>query len=233
MRKKHIEYCLAISAILVMPLVLFSSSDRPEAIVGTVPSWLFSDFLSYRDAILNLVSGYILSVVFYFLLVSLPDHLKKKRHQKHALKVYSSFKQDVLKLILSAAVKSYDSEKIEELMVPSRFREYFKEDESGSGSRWYDFLNGLDDYHRSRIATELEILREELQFLASHHDIDDSEIYSHLKQVSVAIHAISKTGISYEEQKQWGRFLWSLFSLFDLSSGYQEKDPIIRSILKM
>ncbi len=233
MRKKHVENCLAVSAIIVTPFVFFCSSDRPEAVVGTVPNWLFADSLHYRDAILNIVSGYVVSVIFYFLVVSLPDHLKKKIHQKHALKVYRSFKIDIIGLIFSASGKCYGTEEIEELMEPSRFREYFKEDETGSGGRWYDFLNGLDDYHRGRIATELEILREELQFLVSHHDIDDSEIYTHLKQVSVAIHAMSKTGVSYDEQKQWGRFLWALFSTFDWSSGYQDEDPIVRSILRI
>ena len=233
MRRRHIERILVISLFVAFPLILFASSDRPQVSVDALPRWFFADILPYRDAILNLGSGYIVSIIFYFLLVALPEHFKKVRHRDHALEVYRRFKEDVIGLIFSASGKGYGLDEIDELMDPKKFRDYFEEDETGSGARWDEFLNGLDEYHRGRIVTELEILRDELHFLVSHHDVEDGNVYKHLKNVSVAIHAMSKTGVSYNEQKQWGRFLWGLFTLFDWGEGYREEDPIERAIARI
>lgn len=233
MRRRNIERFLVILLLFAVLVVLFASSDRPQVSGDALPGRFFSDFLSYRDAILNIGSGYIISVLFYFLLVALPEHFKRVRHKDHALKVCRRFKEDAIGLIFSASGKGYGLDEIDELMDPKKFRDYFEEDETGSGARWYEFLNGLDEYHRGRIVTELEILGDELQFLVSHHDVEDIDVYKHLKNASVAIHTMSKTGVSYDEQKQWGRFLWGLFTLFDWGEGYREEDPIERAIARI
>lgn len=231
MRKKTIEHLLFFSTLPAVALVLYASDNRPTAPVS-VPDFFYYEFPAYNNAILNLSSGYAISVLFYALIVYLPEHFKRKRIRNYALIAYSNFRESVLTQILFASGKSV-GEELEELLDPEKFDEYWRYDETGSGMRYYEFLNGLNDYFAGKIAFELEILRDEIQFILNAVDVDDEEAFTHLRYVTVLAYDMSKTGSNYEDQKRWGRFLWVLLVPKDTKTGKIKKDPIIESLEKI
>jgi hypothetical protein len=111
------------------------------------------------------------------------------------------FKESVLGIILNASGKSYGLDQIKELMAPDKFEEFFRFDETGSGMRWNEFLNGLNKYYAGKIVIEFEILREEIQFIINNVDIDDSDAYTFLKRLSTVSYSMSKIGSDYDDQK--------------------------------
>ena len=62
MRKKHIEFLLAGTAVLAVICALFASGDRLVVSGGAGLDILFLQFPGYSDVILNLSSGYAVSV---------------------------------------------------------------------------------------------------------------------------------------------------------------------------
>jgi len=233
MRKKYIELILGISAVFAIAVALFASNARPTSLIDNLPGFFYLEFPAYSDAILNLSSGYTTSVFLYFLIVFFPEHLRRKRVRENALKVYREFKRSVLGLILSASGKALTLDQIEELMEPDKFAEYFCHDETGSVGRWNEFLNGLDDFHVGQIVIELEILRDEMQFIVNNVDLDDADAYVYLKHLSTVSYSMSKTGSDYDDQKQWGRFLMELFAQWNMGEGKWKKDYISESIRKI
>jgi hypothetical protein len=190
-----------VSAVVAIVIALFLSNDRLTTPFNNAPEVLFAQFSAYNDLIFNLSSGYAVSVVLYFLIVFLPDHFRRQRIRKSALRVYMEFKESVLGIILNASGKSYGLDQIKELMAPDKFEEFFRFDETGSGMRWDEFLNGLNKYYAGKIVIEFEILREEIQFIINNVDIDDSDAYTFLKRLSTVSYSMSKIGSDYDDQK--------------------------------
>ena len=146
---------------------------------------------------------------------------------------YIDFKQEVIGLILHASGKAWSQDDIDHLMVPANFSHYFSEDETGSGGRWYEVLNGLDEHYVRQIANRLELLRSEVQFILSSIDIEDDEIFEFMKRLSEVSFRMSRVKSDYDDQKSWGRFLWSLYSDFDPIVGKVPFDRNMRMLQQL
>jgi hypothetical protein len=173
-----------------------------------------------RDLSLNLMAGIATSVLFFFLLVWAPTQAKRVRIRKSAINYYLEFKVDVIGILLHASGKGFSDDERQALANdPQAFWKYFREDETGSGMRWYEVLNGLDGYHVSQIAMELEALRAEIQFVLHTLDIEDEELFAFMKRLSKICFLMTKRSADYDDVKMWGRFLWGIFSDWDPAVG--------------
>ncbi|MFA5262453.1 MAG: hypothetical protein WC378_01415 [Opitutaceae bacterium] len=181
--------------------------------------WLSGTSFSRKDVLLGLLTSYAVTVVFYFLVVWFPEQRKRRRIKSGIISHYIQFKKEVLGLVLHAAKKGWSQDDLDRLIIPKEFSEYFSEDETGSGMRWYEVLNGLDDYYVAEIANRLELLRSEVQFVLSSIDIQDQEVFEFMKRLSEISFKMSKMRSDYDGQKSWGHFLWALYSDFDPSVG--------------
>lgn len=177
-----------------------------------------------RDVLISLFTSYTVTVVFYILVVWLPLQRKRVRVKRSVISHYKEFKIEVLGLIMHAAGKTWSMDELEALQIPKNFSEYFSQDETGSGMRWYEVLNGLDDYYVSQIAMRLEILRSELHYVLSSIDIDDQEVFDFMKRLDQIAFRMSRLKSDYDDQKSWGRFLWLLYSDFDPIIGHVPQD---------
>jgi len=233
MRKKHIEIFLLTSAPVAIATAFFASAEKLFALPEGAPRFLFFNFPAYNDVILNLASGYTVSVFLYFLVVFIPDYRRCQCIRTNTLKVYQRFKEDVLTLILHAAEEPLSDTKKNDLFEPENFDDYFGHKVNESKTRWDEFLNGLDRYYVEQIAMELEILREEILFLIGNLNIDNEATFSLLKNLATTVYAMSKVGSDYDEQKAWGRFLWSIYSPCDPKTGKRLKDPVLEILEKL
>lgn len=139
------------------PILEFFKNTRLEPLFQKLP---------YGNAIVfNFSVGFLVSIVFYLLVVWLPDRKRKNLIRKNMREQYRFFKQDAISILLSACQSSYESDLPRRLTTLSEFRKYFKEPVSESQDRWHVVLNALNDRLLADILVELEILRDEVSYV--------------------------------------------------------------------
>jgi hypothetical protein len=170
------------------------------------------------------------SLIFYGLVVRLPDYQRRQRLKRSFAGRYRMFKEECIGIMLSVADGSYDSALPETLVDQGRFRAYFKESVSPSQERWHAFLNNLNERNLRELTTQLDIFRDEIIFVLGSTDIPEEEPFEFLKRLSAAIRSMRDTTLDYDEAKPFARFLWEVFAGWNPITGYREGDIITRMI---
>lgn len=219
---------LWILTIVCIFLVLKTSDDPVLGIVKiTFIETLFSRFATGNSIIFSLSIGFLVSMIFYLLVVWYPDKRKKNIIKHNLEEQYRFFKKDTIHILLSAcAVGGYDGNLPSKLSDQNEFRKYFNEPISESQDRWHAVLNGFNEYLLRELLVELEILLNEITFVLSNVDIDDKNVYSFFKRLSQAVHKMKNSTLEYEDVKQLSRFLWDLFAGWSFIEGYREDDIV-------
>jgi hypothetical protein len=137
-------------------------------------------------------------------------------------------------LILGTVDGIVAPEIVGDLLDQKACRKYFKETPiEPSQDRWDMFLNKVDQDGLDRILRSLELLREEVNFALSVIDIPSEEDFAVLKRLSGAIHRAQASTLGYDEIEPIAGFLWSLLSGFSFVTGYDEEDPITRTVAQI
>ena len=118
----------------------------------------------------------------------------------------------------------------EELLDQGSFRSYFQEDIASGMSRWDAVANGLSEYWLKKIAEELEILHNELQFALAATEPRDADVYSGLKSVAAWTIRSKSIDVSSDDAKPFLRGLWELHTGFNFIDGYTGRDAIADGI---
>jgi len=180
----------------------------------------------WNKIIYDLAVGALISLIFYGLVVRLPDYRKRQRIKKSLAKHYKNFRQDCIAIMLMVSDGTFEWGFHETLVDQDKFRKYFKEKISPDQDRWHAFQNKLDEHYLQELIMNTEILRDEIAFVLNNIDIPDEEPFEFLKRLSGAILSMRNTTLGYDETKQFSGFLWSVFAGWDLISGYRERDII-------
>lgn len=175
-------------------------------------------------------AGALVSLIFYVLIVRIPDYQRRLRYKKSFLHQYRIFREDCIALMLGVADRTYELGKQRELLDQAKFRAYFNEQVTTEETRWHRFLNNLDDYNLNEIVKCLEIFRGEITFVLNNVDIPSDEPFEFLKRLSTAIYGTRDKTLGYDDVKSFGGFLWSVFAGFDFVTGYRKRDIIQQMI---
>jgi hypothetical protein len=222
-----------IGIFLVSAAVILLGQEDPflrQNLLGQIsfPPWLHSH--AWRKVLYDLGVGSFLSVVFYALVVRLPDHRKRQRLKKSLAKRYSDFKEDCIAEMLSAADGAYNADFPETLIDQDKFRAYFQEKVSSSQDRWDALFNNLEASHLKALITQLELLRDEIAFVLASTDISDDKSFEFFKRLSGVIALRKETSLDYDDKNRFTNFLWEIFSGFSFVSGYRKGDLIAEMI---
>lgn len=174
----------------------------------------------------DLSVGSLTTLVFYYLVVRLPEYERRQRLKRSFAAHYQRFRKDCVGIMLAVAHSPYTHEDRERLVDQKAFREYFNQKSSPSTDRWHDFLNNLDEYYLQRLLINLEILREEITFVLNNTDLADDKVFEFLKRLSNAIVAIRTTELGYDETKPLERLLYEMFAGFDFVHGCRDNDLV-------
>jgi hypothetical protein len=174
----------------------------------------------------DLAAGALVSLIFYVLIVRIPDYHRRQRYKKSFAHQYNNFREDCISLMLGVADGTYEWGKQRELLDQKKFREYFDEWVTRDQTRWHRFLNNLDEYNLKEIVKRMEIFRGEIAFILNNVDISSDKPFGFLKRLSTAIYSMQDKTLGYDDTKSLGNFLWSLFAGFDFITGYRERDII-------
>jgi hypothetical protein len=174
----------------------------------------------------DLAAGALVSLIFYVLIVRVPDYQRRRRYKKSFAHQYQNFREDCIGLMLGVADRTYEWGKQRDLLDQKKFRAYFDEWVTSDQTRWHRFLNNLDEYNLKEIVKRMEIFRGEIAFILNNVDIPSDEPFEFLKRLSTAIYSMHDKTTGYDDTKSLGGFLWGLFAGFDIITGYRERDII-------
>ena len=174
----------------------------------------------------DLSIGALTSLIFYILIVRIPDFQKRSRYKRSLARQYKFFREDIIALIVGAADGQYEAGMPEKLLDQKEFKTYFKMKVGQGQDRWDRFCNNLDPYHLKEIVKRMEIFRDEISFILNNADIPSDEPFEFLKRLSAAIYLARDTTLEYDDVKSFARFLWEIFAGFNFVTGYRERDII-------
>ncbi|MFZ1964723.1 MAG: hypothetical protein WAU78_14875 [Roseiarcus sp.] len=218
--------------LLSVALVLLAQEDPfvRNALFGRAhyPEWLHAHAL--RKLFYDIGIGSLISLIFYALVVRLPERQKRNRLKKSFANYYREFREDCIQVMLMVADGTFEWGFHKTLVDQDKFRAYFREKLSPSEDRWDAFLNKIDDNQLQSLLTYMEILRDEISFVLASIDIADSEPFEFLKRLSNAITLRKNTTLGYDSTESFGNFLWDVFAGYSVATGPRERDIIAEMI---
>jgi hypothetical protein len=213
---------------------LFLANDDPfarDAICVRTGLCLVSRHASaWNKLFYDLAVGALVTLLFYLLVVRLPDYQRRRRLKISLARHYKMFREDCIQIMLLVADGIYMADLPETLMEQDKFRDYFEERVAPDKERWHEFQNKLDERYLRELLTCMEIFRDELAFVLNNTDIPKDEPFEFLKRLSAAIYSMKDVTIGYDESKPLAGFLWSVFAGWDTITGYRKEDIVKKMI---
>lgn len=136
-------------------------------------------------------------------------------------------------LFLSSQGGSVSCELADKLVSPSKFRDYFTENDM---ARWYSVVNNLskEDYYTRQIVKRLERLQNHIETFIAIVPIADSEVLRILTGYADCLNGMRNLDLDdYEGQKSFMSDLWSITALWDLATGEFDRDYLLETIDKI
>jgi hypothetical protein len=224
---------LFIAFIASVALLLLANED--SFVSDLACEWIYCPTLPHakmwKKLFYDLAVGYVVTYIFYLLVVRLPDRQKRKRLKRSLEAQYEVFRKNCIETILGVTNGGCSRELADRLMDQDNFRNYFKEKVAPRQDRWDQFANNLNDGSLREFRRHMEIFSDEIRFFLSNTDIPKDEPFEFLKHLSGTIYPqMRDTTADYDEEKPFLRFLWSLFAGWDWKSGYRKADIVKRMI---
>jgi hypothetical protein len=198
--------------------------DALCARIGFCP--VIANAKAWNKIFYDLAAGALISLIFYGLVVRLPDYQKRRRIKRSLAHHYKNFREDCIAIMLMVSDGTFEWGFHEALIEQDKFREYFQEKVSPSEDRWDAFQNKLNEHYLQELIMKTEILRDEISFVLNNIEIPNDRPFEFLKRLSAAILSMRNTTLGYDETKQFSNFLWSVFAGWDVISGYRDRDII-------
>jgi hypothetical protein len=181
----------------------------------------------YREIVYDLSVGFVLSFVFYLMVVYLPERNRRRVIHAGLKEQYDDFRRSCIHtfLILSNS-QSYPNR--DALLDQAEFKRYFKNNNEQGKNRWDAVANGLqgNEFYLREIVYELRMLNDEIRFVRSSLHINDVEAYEFLGRLSRSIVRMEATTPDYDEIKSFCGFLWQIFTGWSWVHGYSQSDII-------
>lgn len=176
--------------------------------------------------------GAVVSIVFYWLLVKLPDYSKRRRIRRYLTSSYRAVRRDMVVQFLFAANRtsvSYDL--VYDLVPQKNFKDYFKtKSVLVNGDRWHDVANNISVNEIKEISICLGILKSDIDYLLNTVDYIDDKTFAVLQNASKAISVTDFHSDDYDSRKSLFQFLWQIMAGWNPITGYVDKDPIQSAI---
>lgn len=185
----------------------------------------------------NVLTGGLVSFFFYWLVVYLPEHRKRRIFKNNLSKMYNRIKRNILYQVIVASIKGgrrdlqADLDTIENLMTPKAFKEAFtggREADEG----FYAFENQMsgDTPEFREIILNLEMLAKQIEFVLHNYSIDDENLFDFFKRLELVLLSLRRSSPGYDESKPLCSFVYEMFSGFNLIDGYRGYDVIDKMI---
>lgn len=226
-RRKLLDISLSAIFFGCVFLSVKASSDR-------FPSWMEETWL--KDALVqfhtgnqivfDLAMGIIVSLFIYVLVVRIPEIRKRARLRNNLRRCYSLLKAESITNFLFVLEGSADLDLVDRLKDREAFKNYFKVRIGEGQDRWDAVLNGIEEVHVRAIVSELAHFRRELEFTLASVDVDDSQAFALLRNLTRVLHSSAGWTTGYDEIKPLANFMWSLHTGWNWITGYTGRDAV-------
>ena len=185
----------------------------------------------------NLLAGGLVSFLFYYLVVFLPEARKKSIIKANLQKIYKNIKMDMLWAIVHASIKggrhdltsSFDF--VESLTSPAAFKKTFEGGREGDEG-FYAFENQMNDETPEfrQIVQGLTMFSKQIEFALHNYSIEDQEVFDFFKRLELLLMSLQANGAGYDEFKPLCRFIWEVYAGWNRIEGDIGHDPIQKMI---
>lgn len=190
-----------------------------------------------NSIVFNLSIGILVSLLFWFLLVGIPQANRRHIIKTNLQRQYLEFKRNVIQILIWSADSAVDTFKVEQLLDHSRFKAYFKDNES---ERWYAAMNGLqkNSLRLQELIAEIEIFSQEISYTLNNVEFEDHDAFvffrhmqSYLFRFRDEYHfRLMTDGEKYDQVKALGRFVWEILARWSFAGGQAQEDVIQKTI---
>ncbi len=216
------------SALLLLLAVHFGISANLRAL------WWWADAFAVG---VNLLTGGVISFLFYFLVVVVPERRKKSIIKTNLRRLYRDIKRDILWQVVFASIKggrhdlTTSVEEVDKLMDVEKFKAAFAHGHEADEG-FYAFENQMSDetIEFREIVLNLQMLSKQIEFVLHNYAMDDQKAFDFFKRLELLLMRLQSTGAGYDESKPLCRFIWEMFAGFNWSVGYRGYDPIEKMI---
>lgn len=185
----------------------------------------------------NLLTGALVSFLFYYLVVRLPEDRKKAVVKANLQRLYRDIKKDMLRAVVQASIKGgrYDlvpsKEVLDGLMTPAGFKAAFdRGDEADEG--FYAFANQMHDETSEfrDIVLGLQMLSKQIEYVLHNYPVEDQRAFNFFKRLELILLRLQASGPGYDEAKALCRFIWDVYAGWNYIDGDIGFDQIEKSI---
>jgi hypothetical protein len=198
---------------------------------GTIPAAGVAVFTNpgttYVPLLHTLSVGFLISALFFFLVVYYPERQRRSRIKANLQEEYRRFKLSCIGTFLILS-NSQDYGERDQLLYPDEFKRYFKlKNKDGEGRR-DAVANTVEEnaYYLGELVYQLRIFNDEIRMLRNSVDLHDKATAAFFRHVSQVLHRMEATEPHYEDVKSFCRFLWEIFAGWDIVTGYRKDDYI-------
>jgi hypothetical protein len=229
--QKVVEWSLPLLFVCGLVAVAFGNPDplARDAWCAIGPWCLSVDHPAFWNSLLfEFGLGTSVSVLFYWLLVQLPEISKRKRLRRYLLQSYLAFRRSAVIQFLSAAEAGFVDFNLADELVPQKsFKSYFSRP-SGKvdGDKWHDVANNISQNEGSELLIAMSVLRDDIQYVLNNTDVADQASFEFLQRLSRAMKEYDPRTTDYDDQKVVLRFFWQLMAGFNPATGYEVRDPV-------
>lgn len=217
---------IATAIAIVVRFAILGSADE-DLIVATS---IFLDFLL----------AVIVSFVFYFLVVFLPEKQRKSILKNQISSTYKDLKRSILQEIVHGSIiagrkdLNHSTELVDRLLDLREFRKEFSKGREATEG-YYAFSNHLnhDSPQFQEIMLNLKQMNTQIVFLLNHYNFDDPELFEFFKRLELHLLRLERVTPDHDGSGPLLRFLYDVCSGWNFIAGYQDEDPILTHIKQL
>lgn len=191
MNKGQLRTALLVGLSAVATYGTIAGSREPiiEVLQDTWLAIILTEVHIGNQIVFTLSSGILVSIFFWFLIVAVPQTKRRRILKSNFQQHYLYFKEDVIRILLSASNEPYNQGDEEALKDVVAFRQYYQDDEK---RRWYALLNGLERNPEKidDLLVEMELLREEVGYLLHSMEIKNERVHAFFKRLSAHLYKL-------------------------------------------
>lgn len=178
------------------------------------------------ELIYDLCVGYLVSYVFYVLVVFLPTERRRRESRVWLRQQYAELKLRLIEIYLGAIGDPWDSQLPQKLLDPREFSNYFGQKHTPDQTRWHAVHNGLYEDGLPQIAMECQLFVREVQFTLSTIGFENPEAIDFLNRLARRMSRVAMLKSEYDDIKGLLHFLFSLHCPWSILDGKMAPDRV-------
>lgn len=185
---------------------------------------------AFYDISSSFLIGGLISFLFYFLVVHIPERKKRRITKVNLKQQYANVKEAILHEIVSASRKGGRTDLVIEgkytvkrLLTTDGFREAFERGKQGDEG-FYAFRNYMsngDVPEYREIIVNLKVLSKQIDYVLHNYPIKDEKIFNFFKWLEGFLIRLENrsTGYHQDEERLLSSFIWPVFSGYSIIEG--------------